>query len=148
LCEICNLLLCSVWFQTLVNVHILLLYWKSWTVGNINTASVKFSCVFHDGISRSGGIALCSHNLSTRQRWVVISMPQPLYSIYPPNRGLDRPYSWSGCFGDEKNLLLVLRIESWFPGFPACSLVIVPNKLYQLLKSGLLRTNVKWHGTL
>lgn len=140
-------MLCSVWFQIIVNVHILLLYWKSWTVGNINTASVKFSNVFHDGISRSGGIAQCSHNLSTRQGCVVISMPQPLYSIYPLNRRLDGPYSWCECFGDEKNLLLVLRIDSWFLGFTVCSLVIVPNKLSQFLKSGLLRTNVKWLGT-
>ena len=139
-------MLCSDWFQIIVSIHNLLLYWKSWTVGNINTALVKFSCVFGDSIRRSRDIGLCSHNLSTRQRWVVISMPHPLYSIYSLNRRLVGPYSWSGCFGGKKNLLLVLRIDSWFFGFPACSLVIVPNILSQLLKSGLLRTNVKLHG--
>ena len=142
----CNLLLCSEWFQIIVNIPNLLLYWKSWIVRNINTVLVKFSCVFHDGLKRSGGVAVCSHNLSTIQRWVVISMPQPLYSIYPLNRRLDGPYSWSGCFGDKKNLLLVFRIDSCFLLFPACSLVIVPNSLPQLPKSGLLRANVKLHG--
>jgi len=43
---------------------------------------------------------------------VVISMPQPLYSIYLLNRRLDGTYSWSGCFGDKKNLLFMVIIDS------------------------------------
>jgi len=32
---------------------------------------------------------------------------------YPMNRKLSGPQSWSGCFGEEKNLLTLLVFEPW-----------------------------------
>jgi hypothetical protein len=48
-------------------------------------------------------------DLGTRWRWVVSVMPRPLYPwgkspLYPLDRRLGGPQSWSGCYGEEKNL--------------------------------------------
>ena len=45
-------------------------------------------------------------NISTRWRWVVDRTPQLqlLYLWSPLKRGLGGPQSWSGYFGEEKNL--------------------------------------------
>jgi hypothetical protein len=56
-------------------------------------------------------------NLNTRWRSVVSFTPQLFYvwgksPQYPMERRLGGPHSQSGCFGEEKNLLPLLAIES------------------------------------
>jgi hypothetical protein len=50
-------------------------------------------------------------NVGTRLGWVVSSMTQSFYPQYPLNRKLGGPQSWTGCFGDEKNLFSVLESD-------------------------------------
>jgi hypothetical protein len=60
----------------------------------------------------SGGIVWLTINVGIRWRSVVSLMPWSLYPYgkslhYPLNRRLGRPVSQSGCFGEDKNLLLL-----------------------------------------
>jgi hypothetical protein len=55
-------------------------------------------------------------DVSTGWRWVVNFAPQPLYSqrkksLYPYDRSLCWPLSWSGCSGKEKKSQLLPEIE-------------------------------------
>jgi len=50
----------------------------------------------------------------------------PATLLYPLNRKVDGPpKSWSGCFGEEKDLLALVGIKPQFPGCPAYSLVTI-----------------------
>jgi len=57
------------------------------------------------------------HGLGTRWRWVVSFTTRPLYpwEVIPVllSRRLVKPYSWSGCFGEENNLLPMPGFEPW-----------------------------------
>jgi hypothetical protein len=45
-------------------------------------------------------------NLGNRWRWVVSFTPWPLYLRHPLDRRLGGPQRWSGCCGEEKNLVM------------------------------------------
>jgi hypothetical protein len=46
--------------------------------------------------------------------------------LNPVDRRLDEPQSEYGRFGEEKNLLFLLEIETSFLEYPSCSLVNMP----------------------
>ena len=74
----------------------------------------------------SKGTAPCILKLSTRWKQVVSFIPQPpklwKQTSYPSNRRLGGPQSWSGHFGEGKDLLPA-RIQTHY--HPACNLVIL-----------------------
>ena len=86
----------------------------------------------------SRGIAQCIIHLGSRCRWVVNSMPWLLYAIgkslcYPFSRRMGEPRRYSGCFGEEKNLLPMSGIEPWFHHYLACILFTIWTELPQLI---------------
>jgi len=72
-------------------------------------------------------------NLNTRS-WEVSFTLLPLYAWHSFNRRLDRPHSHLGCFGKEKTLLLLLKIETRFLSSPPHSLIFIPTMLNHLVK--------------
>jgi hypothetical protein len=74
-------------------------------------------------------------NLGTRWRWVVSLTPLPLYPRgwgprYSLDRRLDEPQSWSGLYGEEKNILPLLISN---PGCPDHNLVFISTELFRFL---------------
>jgi hypothetical protein len=51
---------------------------------------------------------------------------------YPLYRRLGGPQSQSGHYGEKKNLLPLLGIESWLVGLPACNLIAILSELSRL----------------
>jgi len=47
------------------------------------------------------------------QAHILAALPQAKSPEYPLNRRLCGTQSWSGCFGQEINLLLLLELETW-----------------------------------
>jgi hypothetical protein len=83
-------------------------------------------------------IVSCIANLGGRCRWVVRFMPLPLYPWGksprdPLARRLDVPQSLSGHCGEDKNLLPLQKIETWFLGYQHRVLAAVPIELSRLL---------------
>jgi hypothetical protein len=63
------------------------------------------------------GIPPCILDFSTRWRWLVSFMPEPLHPQgkspwYPLDRRLGGPQSQSGHSGEEKNSQLLLRLKT------------------------------------
>jgi len=83
------------------------------------------------------GIAPVILNIRTKWRWVVNFMPCCFTSrktpIYPLNRRLGGPQSWSGCFWEEKFLLPWLRLEPQ-------TIQPVAQSLYRLYSSSYILT--------
>jgi hypothetical protein len=92
----------------------------------------------HEDVWGSRGIALCILDLVITWRLMVSTTPQFLYSRvkspqYPLDGRLGGPQNWSGCYGEEKNLLPLLGIKLQFLGRPAHSLVTILTELSRLL---------------
>jgi hypothetical protein len=70
----------------------------------------------HENAQRSSGVIVRILILRSRSRLVVIITPLPLYPqgkprFYPLDRRLGGSENQLGCYGEERNLLLLTRIE-------------------------------------
>lgn len=84
------------------------------------------TCACHKGIWVGGGIKPLIHNLSSSWRWVVPATA----ALRNGERAADNdwrlgwPQRWTGCLGDEKNLLPIMGIEPHFLGCPVTDCTI------------------------
>jgi hypothetical protein len=111
------------------------LKFPDWHVGG-STCKVKLAlCSLWRHIRERRYITLLILNLGTRWGWVASFTLHLLYPQQKRNRRLDVAHSWSGHFGEERNFLPLLEIETWFLVCPACSLVTYTvTKLYCIYK--------------
>jgi hypothetical protein len=112
---------------------------RSWSGSLTDWATVDPLCLTKHHVTKThwgGGIASRILDLSTRWRWVVRSMPRPLYPQaknpwYTLDMKLGGPQSLSGRGGEEKNSQPPLGIEPPNSDCPAHS-----QSLYRLFCHG------------
>jgi hypothetical protein len=89
----------------------------------------------------NGGTAPLIPNLGTRWKRAVSFAPQQTCTSLPLGTRLSGTQRWSGCCGEERNCISILKIEPRFLGRPNGSLVTIPNELSRCRRLKLYKTD-------